>query len=277
MSRRSAPDAVEQQVGGAAPQGRSGAWDATGVMRVATFNVRHGRPERARRPDHARLVAAVVSLDAEVIGIQELDRGTSRVGGVDQPTMLADATGMDVRFGRAIDHDGGHYGVALASRRPLGSTEVLRLPGAGEPRVAIMGILEGVDELEGGSSAVEPAVSGRGVSWAVGCTHLTTVADDAIGQLGVVLEALTDLAGDRPAVLLGDLNLEADRVGPVLASHGWIAARSGPTHPAARPTRRIDWVLVRAAFVESSSVLDLRASDHRPLVADVRPRDSTTA
>lgn len=233
-------------------------WNATGDMRVATFNIRHGRAERARRPDLGRLAMAVGSLDADVLGIQEVDRGTDRVGGADQPALLADATGMDVRFAPAIDHDGGHYGVALASRRPMGPIEVLRLPGGGEPRVAILGTVE---ETNG---------DGATPSWAVGCTHLTTVVEDAVVQLGVVLAALADLAEDRPAVLLGDLNLGAARVGPVLAERGWIAAPSGPTHPAIRPTRRIDWVLTRRSTVATSSVLDVRASDHRPLVADLR-------
>lgn len=263
-------------------------------MRVATFNVRHGRPERSRHPDTGQLVAAVRSLDADVIGLQELDRGTARVGGADQPALLAEATGMDLRFARAIDHDGGQYGVALASRIPLGATEVLRLPGGGEPRVAVLGVVtdrgstgsdsNGSDSTgfdgagsdgtgSDGTAEHRPDREGGGsgrVSWAVGCTHLTTVTSDAVRQLGIVLDALVELADGRPAVLLGDLNLGAEHVGPVISERGWIAAPSGPTHPTARPARRIDWVLVRSGSVTSSAVLDVRVSDHRPLIAVVR-------
>ena len=226
-------------------------------MRVATFNVRHGRPPSARRSDHPRLLDAVRSLDADVVALQELDRGTRGGGGVDQPDLIARGTGSHVEFARAIDHDGGEYGIALATRSAPVRTEVLRLPGAGEPRVALLATLQHDDRDD----------SAR--RWTVGCTHLTTRPAEAVAQLRLVLAALAELAGAGPAVLLGDLNLGPDRVGPVLAEAGWVAAPSGPTHPTTRPDRRIDWVLVRHATVRSAHVVDVRASDHLPLVASL--------
>jgi endonuclease/exonuclease/phosphatase family metal-dependent hydrolase len=227
-------------------------------MRVATFNVRHGRPPRARGVDHARLLDAVRALDADVVGLQELDRGTRRAGDVDQPALIGAATGLFVHFGRAIDHDGGEYGIGLATRRPPHRVDRLELPGTGEPRVALLAVVDDPD----------PA-AGDDPSWAVGCTHLTTSSTEAAVQLRLVLDAVDELAGHRPAVVLGDLNLGPDRVGPILATSGWVAAPSGPTHPTSRPDRRIDWVLVRRATVRSARVLDVRASDHLPLVADL--------
>lgn len=226
-------------------------------MRAATFNIRHGRPPKARRADHPRLLDAVRSLDADVVALQELDRGTRRVGGVDQPDLIARGTGSHVEFAMAIDHDGGEYGIALATRSAPVRTEVLRLPGAGEPRVALLTTIEHDD---GDDSPRR---------WTVGCTHLTTRPGEAVAQLRLVLAALAEMAGAGPAVLLGDLNLGPDRVGPVLADAGWVAAPSGPTHPATRPDRRIDWVLVRHATVRSAHVVDVRASDHLPLVASL--------
>ena len=61
----------------------------------------------------------------------------------------------------------------------------------------------------------------------------------------------------------------------MLVQAGFVAAPSGPTHPARRPTRRIDWVLVRRATVRSSEVLDVTCSDHRPLVATVERVDGS--
>ena len=246
-------------------------WNATGEMRAATFNTRHGRPQRSTSVDLPGLLAAVGSLDADVVGLQELDSGTQRSNGVDQPAAIAAATGSEVRFARAIDHDGGEYGVAIASRSGIERSEVLRLDGRGEPRVALLAHVGPVDDDRTGSG------SGSGTGWAVGCTHLSTRGADAIAQLRAVLHELDRFAGDRPAVLLGDLNLGPRDVAPVLAATGWVAAPSGPTHPAITPDRRIDWIVVRRGIVRDAVVVDVRASDHRPLVAELTavPRPPT--
>ncbi len=230
-------------------------------MRAATFNTRHGRPQRASSVDLPGLLLAVSSLGADVVGLQELDRGTRRSGGADQPALIGEATGAEVRFARAIDHDGGEYGIALASRTGFERIEVHRLAGRGEQRVALLAHV----------SAIGDGSVGRGPGWAVGCTHLSPRRADAVAQLRTVLRDLDEFAAGRPSVLLGDLNLEPRDVAPVLAAADWVAAPSGPTHPAIGPDRRIDWVLVRRASVQESVVVDVRASDHRPLVAELAP------
>lgn len=254
--------AVTAIVGASGARGGA-ARTGTGV-RVATFNIRHGRPEGAAGADPARLTEALARIDAAVLAVQEVDRRTGRVMGADQVRSIAEATGSEVRFAPALDHDGGEYGVALASRSGFGHSEVLRLPGPGEPRVALLARIR----------AGLPAAAGdSGEEWAVGCTHLSTDPGVATRQLRRVLGSLDEVAGGRPAVLLGDLNLGPRPVGPVLVDAGFVAAPSGPTHPARRPSRRIDWVLVRGAVVRSSGVLDVTCSDHRPLTAVLERTD----
>jgi len=251
-------------------------WQREGHMRVATYNTRHGLPERATVIDSGGLAATVGRLDCDVVALQELDRGTRRVGGLDQPAHIATAIGAEVRFARAIDFDGGEYGIALASRTGFHRSEVLRLPGAGEPRVALLALV-GPGARPGdrvGGDIAAPGGTGdvrddRLGGWAVGSMHLSTAAGDALIQLRLVLRELDSFADGRPAVLLGDLNLGPLRVAPVMAAAGWVAAPSGPTHPAIRPRRRIDWVLARRASVIDSWVPNVLASDHRPLVADL--------
>lgn len=233
-------------------------------MRVATYNTRHGLPERAAAVDTDGLAAAIGRLGCDVVALQELDRGTRRVGGVDQPAHIGDVLGVEVRFARAIDFDGGEYGVALASRTGFGHTDLLRLPGAGEPRVALLALVDAADDRDP-----------RDDGWAVACTHLSTASGDAVVQLRFLLRALASFAGDRPALVLGDFNLGPRHVAPLIAAAGWVAAPSGPTHPASRPRRRIDWVLGRRASVVDSWVPDVQVSDHRPLVAEVVPGDQS--
>ena len=233
--------------------------------------------------DSERLAATVGRLDCDVVALQEVDRCTRRVGEVDQPALISGATGAEVRFARAIDVAGGEYGIALAARVGFEQSIVLPLPGAGEPRVALLALVgpsvRDVDARSAGgadgsadASASVSANADAGVGWAIGCTHLSTATGDAVLQLRTVLQELESFADGRPAVLLGDLNLGPHQVAPVIASAGWMAAPSGPTHPAIRPRRRIDWVLARRASVAGSWVVSERGSDHRPLVADLRPK-----
>lgn len=259
-------------------------------MRVATYNSRHGLAEGATVVDSERLAATVGRLDCDVVALQEVDRCTRRVGEVDQPALISGATGAEVRFARAIDVAGGEYGIALAARVGFEQSIVLPLPGAGEPRVALLALVgpsvRDVDARSAGgadgsasasasadASASVSANADAGVGWAIGCTHLSTATGDAVLQLRTVLQELESFADGRPAVLLGDLNLGPRHVAPVIASAGWMAAPSGPTHPAIRPRRRIDWVLARRASVAGSWVVSERGSDHRPLVADLRPKE----
>ncbi|MFJ1758578.1 endonuclease/exonuclease/phosphatase family protein [Kitasatospora sp. NPDC088134] len=66
-------------------------------LRLATFNVLHGRCPSADGPsgavDLSPLAEAVAVLDADVLALQELDRGQERSGGVDQARELAGAAG----------------------------------------------------------------------------------------------------------------------------------------------------------------------------------------
>jgi endonuclease/exonuclease/phosphatase family metal-dependent hydrolase len=222
-------------------------------MRFATFNIRHGLPPGRTDVDHRLLASTVVALDADVLGLQEVDRHTPRVGRADQAALLARSTGTAAHFGRAIDLSGGEYGNALLVRGDLLEATDLELPSQGESRQAILA-----------------RVRVRGPVWTVAVTHLQNQRwpDEAPAQLDVVLRALDRRAGTvSPAVLLGDLNLGPDRVVPLLGRYGFTPVTGPPTFPSRRPRERIDWIAVRGAAVGEVEVPDVRASDHRPLVA----------
>jgi endonuclease/exonuclease/phosphatase family metal-dependent hydrolase len=86
-------------------------------------------------------------------------------------------------------------------------------------------------------------------------------------QLAATLDWLERAAGpDRPAVLLGDLNLRH----PV-APPGWTLVEVPPAFPSWVPDRRIDHVLVHGP-VTATAVPDLGrqvVSDHRPVAVDL--------
>ncbi len=72
-------------------------------MRLATFNLLHGRSLRDGTVDAARLRAAISTLDLDVLGIQEVDRAQPRSGGLDLTAEIADAMGATAyRFVPAV-------------------------------------------------------------------------------------------------------------------------------------------------------------------------------
>ena len=91
-------------------------------IRVATFNV-----AAARVADLSSIAKTLQALDADIIALQEIDSRTLRSGDVNQPERLAELAGLNVEFARAIDFEGGRYGLAIASRHSIESVEILPL------------------------------------------------------------------------------------------------------------------------------------------------------
>jgi endonuclease/exonuclease/phosphatase family metal-dependent hydrolase len=220
-------------------------------MRVVTWNVQHARPNPVGRPDVGAVVRAVDPLGADVVAVQELDRGRRRSGGVDQPAALADGLGGQLLWGPAVRTDG-EYGVALVVRGRVVDAEVVGLSGTSEPRVVVVAEVEVHDRR-----------------WTVACTHLSRDREFAVEQLRVVLDALS--ARPAPRVLLGDLNLQLAEFGPVAAAAGYEVVDGPATHSTRRrrPTRRIDHVLLSGATATAATVHRFDVSDHAAVVADL--------
>jgi len=223
-------------------------------MRVATYNIRHAAPA-GRRAHHGGMRRAVGSLGADVVALQEVDRRVVRSWFRDQAAIAGRGAGLEHRFLPARPLGPlGRYGVALLL--PPGPHDLgnLALHSIGEPRVALF---------------ARCRVEGRWVT--VVSTHLQNAAGDgpadAPAQLDQLLEELSKWP--TPWILMGDLNLRADKVLPRFAAAGLEAVESAPTFPAHDPKVRIDWIGVRGLTNDAVEVPPLQASDHLPLVADL--------
>ncbi|WP_317235903.1 endonuclease/exonuclease/phosphatase family protein [Niabella hibiscisoli] len=63
------------------------------------------------------------------MALQEVDINTERSGKVNQAAQLALKTGLkSFYFAKAIDHEGGDYGVAILSKYTLDDIRTYRLP-----------------------------------------------------------------------------------------------------------------------------------------------------
>ena len=90
-------------------------------IRVASFNIAAGKVS-----DMTAIAKAIRAMNVDVVALQEVDKLTARSGRVDQAAELAKLTGMQAVFGRAIDFDGGEYGLAFLSRYPLHDAVIIR-------------------------------------------------------------------------------------------------------------------------------------------------------
>src|SRR5919112_1990253 len=89
------------------------------AMRLATFNILHGRSPSDGRVDLDRFAAAVRSLRADVLGLQEVDRDQPRSHGADLTAVAADA--MDAphhRFVATLRGEPGLWSAATGDLQP---------------------------------------------------------------------------------------------------------------------------------------------------------------
>lgn len=92
-------------------------------IKVAAWNIAAGRIDNLQN-----IANAIKTLDADIIALSEVDKNTQRSGKVDQLAELKKLTGMYGVFGKAIDFEGGEYGIAILSRYPISKEQTLPLP-----------------------------------------------------------------------------------------------------------------------------------------------------
>ena len=175
---------------------------------------------------------------------------------MDQAAELARLTGLKGAFGKAMDYDGGEYGQAVLTRHRIIATNIHRLPGDGEPRIAF---------------AVEIEAGGEPIHFVT--VHLDHRSDSGrIEQARTLVKTFSDVKG--PVILAGDFNdvPGSDALSVFQAPWRWIAKEDPVlTHPAGRPRVEIDHVFVRGLQPVGKAVVppEAVASDHRPVTAVV--------
>jgi endonuclease/exonuclease/phosphatase family metal-dependent hydrolase len=259
------------------------------VLRVLTWNV-HAGADALGQDNLARVAQRIRAEGADVVLLQEIDRGVARSRRVDQPAELARLTGLHVAFGKSLDYQGGEYGVAVLSRWPIAAQATVPLPvdppqrrsgGATTPRVALVARL-----------AAPAAVGGPLV---IVDSHIDASRDDRwrrqeAAQLAAIADSLVRLGG-ATVLVGGDMNSEpasaaqAALTGPAggVLRDAWVECGGAPDDPAARtyparaPVKRIDYLyLTRAISCRAVRAIADSASDHRPVLVELVPRQAGT-
>jgi endonuclease/exonuclease/phosphatase family metal-dependent hydrolase len=242
------------------------------TIRVLTWNIHHAEGTD-KKIDVDRIAQLITEEKADIVAIQEVDRGVERTSKIDIITKLADLTGMTYAFGKTIDFQGGDYGNAFLTRLPIFEEKnfLYRNLQIGEQRGVLVLVL--------GAGGEELVVAN---------THFESRGNDS-ARIASANELKSILKGysSRPLILCGDFNVIP--TSPVVSQlkeeylDAWEQAGTweGYTFPSDAPGKRIDYVFTgknrtsdsTAAFVHlrplSARVVQSLASDHRPVLVEL--------
>ena len=234
-------------------------------LRVLCYNIHHAAGVD-RKLDVPRIARVIQSVQPDLVALQEVDNKTTRTGKVDQAAELARLTKMDYAYGANIAFQGGQYGNAILSRLPIARNKNHLLPNvdSGEQR----GVLEVNFNLPGNQSL-------RLLD-----THLDHRRPDGERLASAIfINALAAKENAVPTILAGDLN---DVLGSRTLKEfrkAWTLTNTKPmpTVPVGKPTRQIDFILVRPAarwkVIETKVLDEAVASDHRAIFAILELRE----
>jgi endonuclease/exonuclease/phosphatase family metal-dependent hydrolase len=233
--------------------------DARRVLRVATWNI-HGATGTDRVRCAKRIAAVVAELDADIVALQEVP-----LGGRDAPDVLAtlrEATGWHAVEGATLDAPARRFGNAVITRWPVRASRGLDLSfGSREPR-----------------GALDVDIDHAGDTLRIVATHLGLRARERRAQIARLLHTFD--RPDLPVILAGDINewFVWGRALRMLVSH-FRAAPAPRTFPSFFPVFSLDRIWIppgeRLIGVHAHrSALARIASDHLPLVAEIRPPDT---
>lgn len=236
---------------------------AAPTLRVMSYNIHHGEGLDGKL-DLERIAQLITDAKADIVGLQEVDRGVTRTQKRDLPAELAKLTGLSVYFEKNIPYQGGEYGNAILTRFPIkrAKNTHYKMLRPGEQRGVQQVILD---------------VHGREVLFLN--THIDYRPDDAERMLNTgELKEIVAAAGTMPVIMTGDFNAAPDS--RVIATIGtfltdvWSKVGEGPglTIPVKAPKKRIDYIWITPAMLEpvTMHVPYSEASDHLPVVAELR-------
>jgi len=250
-------------------------------LRVLSYNIHKCIGGVDRRYEPQRIADVIARQEPDVLMLQEVDEGVPRSNGDRQAEVLGELLGMKYRtwFPNVDVRGGGRYGNAILSRYPLIESTNIDLSIRFKKKRSV---LHGVIRVR--HDDVDRTVHLFNM-------HLGLARFERRIQLTKFLEShpFSGLHNETPVVVGGDLNDVYGRLGELLRPAGFrgpgmerdghVPARGinrrPLTFPAWGPLRALDAIFVRGAvdFLKLSrcdSELARRASDHRPLIAEIR-------
>ncbi len=241
------------------------------TIRVMTYNIHHAEGVDGR-VDLERISDVILKAKADVVALQEVDRGVERTKKIDMMMELSDLTGMTYAFGKTIDFQGGDFGNGFLTRFPIL-----------EERNLLYSTIRGGEQR----GLLQLVLEARGEEFVVMNTHLDYQEVDS-ERVACIYEirAAAQRYSPRAVIVCGDFNDEPGSRALMFLKEEFLdtweeAGRgTGTTYPADSARRRIDYIFLAKAAGEgpaarramfhprSAQLLSSLASDHLPLLVE---------
>jgi endonuclease/exonuclease/phosphatase family metal-dependent hydrolase len=231
-------------------------------LRVMTYNIHQGIDADLGMNLEA-IADAIAAENPDAVALNEVNRARATNGFVDVLLLISRRAGLPYVFG--LNYADGQYGNAVLSRYPVLEWDNTHYT---HNTTEVRGLLRVVVAAPGGPITFY-------------ATHLDHVGSPNNARAAQVAEALAVWNGAPRSVLLGDLNAEPDK--PELQAiyrAGFVDALAATGHgdvftfwdPLPTPGRRIDFIFVTPDLALGRVwVVQTRASDHLPVLAEVGP------
>lgn len=239
-------------------------------FRVMSYNIHHANPPAKEKEGtiDVNAIAKAISLQhPDLVALQEVDVNTKRSGNINEAVLLAQKLKMNFYFGKAIDHDGGDYGVAILSRFPLSEQKTYKLPKNNDARA----------EQRVLAIATVEIAKGKFIRFA--STHLDAERSEE-NRVMQVKEIIKLTNGETlPLILAGDLNADpaSETIKLFDASFTRSCTNCGFTIPVINPKKTIDHIAFKKGnpfnIVFHEVVNEKYASDHLPVLSVIDLKD----
>ena len=230
-------------------------------MKIVSFNTQHCLDYIEKKIDFQAVADAIKSMDADIVGLNEMRGKGTRADFEDQTAILSELTGMKYYyFAKAIDVGGENpYGNALISKYPILSAETILVPDP-DPR-------EGNRYYE--TRCLLKAKLDCGITVLI--IHFGLNRDEQKNAVATVLDHIEN----EKCILMGDFNVtpENDVLDPIRKRMKDTAELFGEpqlSFPSDKPDRKIDYIFVSPDVeVIAADIPAVVVSDHRPHTATV--------
>ena len=234
------------------------------ALRIMSYNIHHANPPSKSKEgtiDIDAIAKVIGQQSPDIVALQEVDVNTKRSGNMNQAVVLAQKLKMNFYFAKAIDHDGGDYGVAILSRFPITDPATYKLPKNMEPKAEQRVLAIGTLEVK------------KGVYIRFASTHLDAQKNDD-NRILQVREINKLVSNEKlPIVIAGDLNaIPGSQTVNIFDSVFTRTCKDcGFTIPVINPNKTIDHIAFKTGnnfSVTSNKVIpETYASDHLPIIS----------
>lgn len=231
------------------------------TITVMSYNIKYGSPLGSSVPDLRSIADVIKKNKPDVVFLQEVDKNTTRSGNVDQLALLAAETDMSFYyFGKAIDYQGGEFGLGILSHYPLSDSKTFKLPK-----------IELGNQYVSDRILVTASISIDKTDIIIANTHLALTQANRDIQVPRIKEILS--TWDEPIIFAGDLNSKPES-STIQSFIDYGFKKTCITHcytiPSNDPYKELDYILLKPLEkfqVLSHLVIDNQSSDHLPIMS----------